>query len=354
MKNTTIDKLSENFAKVLLSKMEQLDSNWEKPWFTNSVNSLPVNITGYSYNGGNLMMLMFLQEIKKYELPIYLTFKQAENFNIRITKGEESFPIMHYLKFAVDKDGTIISEPDYSKLSEQEKENYTLKGRLSYSNVFNISQTDYLTSRPDLREKLVSKFNLGEKENVVTNHYCNSFFDDIIDNQKWVCPIDVKHSDSAYYSPSKDIICLPEKKQFKNHMSFYATAAHEMAHSTGIESRLNRENFSSRSKEHYAKEELYAELSAAIFCNLTGVHSTPQDNNAKYLKNWMEVINKEPEFILQCVNEASCIVKYMIDKTGLKIGQDLNLDGLQNNQPKEQVKKEGLLNKSKKAKFKIK
>lgn len=81
--------------------------------------------------------------------------------------------------------------------------------------------------------------------------YCNDAIDKMLDTQSWVCPIrHNKPSDRAFYSPASDYIVVPMKKQFKRHrkqsevyadgQEFYSTLIHEMVHSTGIESRLNR------------------------------------------------------------------------------------------------------------------
>lgn len=88
--------------------------------------------------------------------------------------------------------------------------------------------------------------------------------DKIIKENGWICPIKPVYGDNAYYSISKNEIVIPEKRQFKDGESFYTNLGHEMAHSTGSENHLGRLKPASFGSAEYAREELVAELSAAL------------------------------------------------------------------------------------------
>jgi hypothetical protein len=95
------------------------------------------------------------------------------------------------------------------------------------------------------------------------------------------------------------------KGQFKDGESFYSTLLHEMAHSTGTESRLNRDLMNTFQSAGYAKEELVAELTAAVTCQSLGIVSSLRAENAQYLKSWLRSLNEEPKFILSVLTNVS-------------------------------------------------
>lgn len=51
----------------------------------------------------------------------------------------------------------------------------------------------------------------------------------------------IRHDEqSAYYAPARDYVNLPRPETFDTPENYYAVAFHELTHSTGHESRLNR------------------------------------------------------------------------------------------------------------------
>lgn len=82
--------------------------------------------------------------------------------------------------------------------------------------------------------------------------------------EKLVCPIREQQGDRAFYSPLADYIVVPLRSQFVDMQSFYETLLHEMGHSTGHPTRLNRDLAHPFGSEEYGKEELTAEFAAAL------------------------------------------------------------------------------------------
>lgn len=92
------------------------------------------------------------------------------------------------------------------------------------------------------------------------------------------------------------MIIVPRKDQFKisdtpeeiykDGEEYYSSLIHEMAHSTGHENRLNRLNPDGKfGGSEYAKEELVAELTAAMVGSALGFDSRIRDNNTAYIKS---------------------------------------------------------------------
>ena len=157
-------------------------------------------------------------------------------------------------------------------------------------------------ARPEIYEKIILE-NGGKKQEHKGEMFHFDAMDRMMEENLWICPIKQLHGDSAFYSISKKLIVLPEFSQFKDGESFYGTAFHEMAHSTGAEEHLNRLKpaamaHSTGAEEHlnrlkpaafgsaeYAQEELVAELTSAMVCQYCGMDKYIKEDSAPYLKS---------------------------------------------------------------------
>lgn len=194
-------------------------------------------------------------------------------------------------------------------------------------------QTNLQEARPDLYKKLADA---GKQISPQSEGEEFSFapIDRIIKDNGWICPIKPTYGDSAYYSISKNEIVVPEKKQFKDGESFYTNLGHEMAHSTGAENQLGRLQPTSFGSKEYAREELVAELSAALVAQRYGMTKHLKEDSASYLKSWLDSLNESPEFIkttLTDVKKASSMITKCIDAMQQKIDQEQNIEVVQSN-----------------------
>jgi antirestriction protein ArdC len=115
--------------------------------------------------------------------------------------------------------------------------------------------------------------------------------------------------DRAFYNRGLDRIQLPDRERFETPDDFYATALHELGHWTGHESRLNREFGKRFGDKAYACEELVAEISCAITRSRIGLSGEVQ--HASYLSHWLDVLKKDPRFILTAASAASKASDYL-------------------------------------------
>lgn len=121
--------------------------------------------------------------------------------------------------------------------------------------------------------------------------------DRMIADNRWICPIKPMFGDSAYFSISKNEIVMPEKRQFKDGESFYSNLFHEMGHSTGAEGQLDRIKPATFGSAEYAREELVAELTAALTAQRYGMTKHLKGDSAAYLKSWLDSLKESPQFI---------------------------------------------------------
>jgi len=319
----------------MIEKIESLSENWHQPWTNTNTSGFPQNLSGRKYNGVNAMLLYMLCEKYSYKMPVFMTFNQASEMKVMIRKGEKSFPVIFYSMNVRHKDtNKSITYDEYRNLSKEDRSNYDTYPILVYHNVFNIDQTNLREVKPDLYSQLESKFKV---ETVVKEgQYVYPPIDEMINKKGWLCNINVKSSNSAFYSPVHDSITVPLKVQFESGESFYGTLLHEMTHSTAIESRLNRETGHVFGDSKYAKEELVAELTSAMLCQSMGITKTIQEENAAYLKSWLGELRKSPSYLMNIlfdVKKASSMISDEVMKFDNTIEQknDVELERAQDN-----------------------
>lgn len=300
------------YADLMIEKIGQVQaSEWQQPWFNNSFSGEAQNINGRKYSNINQIILSFVCEKYGYKTPVFITFKQSEKLGTRIKRGSKGFPVSFWSPIVTDNDGNTIPFEDYKLLPEVDQQNYTVKYYTKFYKVFNIEQTNFAEIQPDAWDQMLDRFSI--EKHAQGDDYINPFLDKMIQDQSWVCPIHLKQQDSAFYNWKDDAITLPVFEQFPDKKEFYYTALHEMAHSTGHYSRLNR-TFGQFGDNSYAREELVAELTSSFAGKQLGMNPLPRKENAQYLKAWLEQIGQNPEFLYQVLKDVNRSAT-MIEKT---------------------------------------
>ena len=376
------DAVIQQFADMMIKRMEDMkESNWKKGWMDGRGDAgFPRNaLTGRQYNGINPFMLMYNTIEHEYTTSMYLTAHQLFSMNeslkdpstgkialenldkvMKINKGEKAFPVYYIIHKYKDMQGKEYSDQEYNDLSEEQRKDIKAYFYPKVHHLFNIDQTNMKEVNPSLYNSFVDKYTKRPSLPDSDGMYFNEDIDSLLahskpsvwksgkDNLSWYCPIDqTADISSPHYNLSKDFIKVPLKNQYKTSTSkegifadgqeFYATLLHEMAHSTGPEGRLNRDLNGSFGDKKYAKEELVAELSAALISSTMGFDKRINDNNAKYVSSWLKVLKEEPSFIktvLSDVGKASDMIIEKIDEQRVDLNQTLlrgsNLKGQDN------------------------
>ena len=376
------DAVIQQFADMMIKRMEDMkESNWKKGWMDGRGDAgFPRNaLTGRQYNGINPFMLMYDTIKHEYTTSMYLTARQLFSMNdslkdpstgkialenldkvMKINKGEKAFPVYYMIHKYKDMQGKEYSDQEYNDLSEEQRKDIKAYFYPKVHHLFNIDQTNMKEVNPSLYNSFVDKYTKRPSLPDSDGMYFNEDIDSLLahskpsvwksgkDNLSWYCPIDQTADISfPHYNLSKDFIKVPLKNQYKTSDSkegvfadgqeFYATLLHEMAHSTGPKGRLNRDLNGSFGDKKYAKEELVAELSAALISSTMGFDKRINDNNAKYVSSWLKVLKEEPSFIktvLSDVGKASDMIIEKIDEQRVDLNQtllrDSNLKGQDN------------------------
>jgi len=332
---TMAEKAVERFSEMMVSRLEEMKGQqWEKGWIDGGgkTQGLPQNISGRRYSGHNDFFLQLHTAMNSYAMPVYATFKQIHEAGATINKGEKAMPVIYWNITHRDENGQKVTDEQYDTMTKAEQEKCKSIPIMMGYYCYNLDQTNFKEVKPEQYARLQEQFKAPEIKDT-KGMFISPEFDAMIDKQAWVCKINTIEGSGAFYSKSKDEITVPLKAQFNIHedpkevykdgMEYYSSLVHEMAHSTGIDSRLSRDMEGRFGDKKYAKEELVAELSAAMVGNSMGFDKRILDNNAKYVDSWIDTLKQEPKFIVSVmadVSKASGMILEHVDKQRLELG----------------------------------
>jgi antirestriction protein ArdC len=118
----------------------------------------------------------------------------------------------------------------------------------------------------------------------------------------------IRHGGSkAGYSAQPDLVVMPIPEDFDSAQAYYSTLAHELVHSTGHESRLNRDSITGKhvfGSPGYAREELVAEIGACLLLADSNVEPRFAES-ASYIEGWRRDLSADPRLIFQASSAAS-------------------------------------------------
>jgi antirestriction protein ArdC len=294
MKNANFD-LYEIVTNKILEDIEKTDKlTWVKSWKTNG-GGYPMNGKSKKpYNGINF----FLLQMYGFSSPYWLTYKQVTEMGGNVRKGEKGAMVVFW------------KLNEYTKTNEATKEDEVKKVPiLRYYNVFNVEQCENVTITDNTPQ---IEYTQHEK-----NEICESIIKGYV-NKYESLSASVKESNSAFYQPSKDYVQMPLLEQFESAESFYSVYFHELGHSTGHKSRLNRKEVNETASFgscDYGTEELTAELTAAFICAEIGINNeNTERNSAAYLKNWKNAIKADKKLFIMASQRASKAAKLILNK----------------------------------------
>jgi antirestriction protein ArdC len=312
----------ERVLSSLLEKIKEGKTPWRKP-FSDDANYagafIPRNPSSkHVYSGINSIVLKTSQIISGYDDPRWMTYNQAKDMGGQVRKGEK---------------GTLILVP--MKRVNKEKDSVTGEEKVTGSyiafsakTVFNVAQIDGL-DLPSVEKEAGEPKTPLEAQEFILGRYKISM------EAKGLKTPEVEytyvgeygsHSSSPNWRSSSDVITLPTKEQFTSSEDMFDTIAHELAHSTGHPSRLDRSELTkdySTNKASRGKEELIAEISAAILASMFGVNSD-FDNTAAYVQSWLGALKDNPEMVVGASSEAQKVVDYLL---GMDIGDWSPIEG---------------------------
>lgn len=270
----------ESVTNRIIAQLEAGVIPWRKEWKTSGTHGLPFNhVTGKQYRGINILLLM----TSGFADARWMTYKQAQDVGANVRKGEHGTKIVFWSMFDVEretKDGG--TEADRVPFMRE----YT---------VFNYEQIDGFAQPLPFEE--------NPFEPIPAAHA-------LADSYLTRAGIQLAHGgDRACYHPALDSIKMPNPGSFTNPDAYYSTLFHEMGHSTGHKSRLDRSkdyDFNAAfGSADYSKEELVAEFTAAFLCGTVGIsNDRVEANHAAYIQSWLKSLRNDSKMVVSAAQKA--------------------------------------------------
>jgi antirestriction protein ArdC len=277
MSNSAYERITQRIVALL----EQGTVPWHRPWKVST--GLPHNfVTKKPYRGVNVFVLAACG----YESPLWLTYRQASRLGATVRKGEKACPVVFWKKHKVEVEG-------------EKKDRFLLR----FYHVFNAAQCDGLKT-PSSTPRVESL----KSADIVANMPHRP---------------EIRHEGTAaLYSPSKDMVCMPERRRFESEDGCFSTLFHELVHLTGHESRLKRPNVINSGgfgTEAYSKEELVAELGASFLCGHAEIVERTVDNSAAYIQSWLSKLKDDRTLIVHAAAQAQRAVDFILGRKPKKV-----------------------------------
>jgi antirestriction protein ArdC len=265
--------------------IETLESGvipWRKEWTVSASNGgggLPYNLrTGKPYRGINILTLLCSQ----YAGNGWVTYKQAQEMGYQVRKGQKSSPVIFWKFFPKSDDRAPFAK---------------------FYNVFNVAQLDGV---PDQLPFDAEPFDAIEAAESVVAKYMESASHPSLDHG----------GSQAYFRPSMDHVQMPPRQSFNSPEGYYSTLFHELVHSTGIKSRLHREELTGMVRFgdcEYSKEELTAEFGAAFLCGESGISNEQLvTNSAAYIQGWVKKLKSDKTLVMRAATLGQRAADYIL------------------------------------------
>ena len=267
----------------IIAQLEKGIIPWRRPWTDNTI---PQNlISKRPYRGINLWLLTMLHHGQNY----FLTYKQLQELGGKVKQGETGHVVVFW------------KSPEEQTEELPEEEHPKKPAILRYYVVFNISQCENIPE-DKLPSDTAREFEpLLECENIIQT----------MQNP----PLIQSKENEAYYHPGKDFINMPKKKSFDSNDAYYAVLFHELIHSTGHTSRLNRigvQQMSPFGSDLYSTEEIIAEMGSCYLTSFVGIAPKPLDNSVAYIQGWLERLKNDKRILIYAASQAQKAADYIL------------------------------------------
>jgi len=279
---------------------------WEKSWV--SIDQAPRNaVSNKPYRGINVLLLGLYTQLFGYNDPRWVTYSQAKKLGGHVKKGERSAPVVLWLP--IYKHTNECGENYKERCENIGFGEDDCKKRVHVANysVFNVEQCDGLKiSKIDLPTGVSTEYSPIEEAEQIISEYISR------EN------IATGTGQRAYYSPTDDKIVMPEHNAFKNNEAYYDTFFHEIGHSTGHSSRLNRQNDGQPvhfGSESYANEELVAEMTSGFLSNIVGIDNPKsKEQRVAYIQGWLKALKNDKKLVIIASSQAQKATDMIINK----------------------------------------
>jgi antirestriction protein ArdC len=277
---------------AVLAALERGTIPWRMP-FAAGPGAIPRNLaTGRAYRGINVLLL----SLTGHGSPYWLTYKQAKALGGQVRKGERSTLAVLW-KRTVKRLTSAAQEEEQRaagrRVQHDERGAFVVLVLARTFPLFNACQVDGLADVPEVQPIGEPTWTPERRAQEITEGYEG--------------PSIADGGSGAYYNPVSDHVQMPDRGRFQDATDWHAVLFHELAHSTGHRERLNRPDLVAPNSDTkaYAREELTAEMTAAMLCTVAGIDTAPLiERSAAYIDGWRSRIGSDPKLVVLAAQRA--------------------------------------------------
>ena len=293
----------------VLANLEKGNLFWTQGWV--AAGAPESAVTGKKYRGINNLYLSLVAMAENYGDNRWATFRQMEEKGWTFKKDEEGHTLGK---------GKSVSVEYYEMRDKETKRRFD---RSVLDGMTFDEQREYMDKNVYWLRKFYRVFNCSLMDGVPAKEMPTIDVNDRIEKAEAILDYwnaneskIVYGGSQAFYRPSTDEVHLPEREKFKSTQSFYDTAFHEIGHSTGHQSRLNRDLSGGFGSQSYAMEELRAEIASIFMAQDLGIEPSEDrlQNNAAYIQSWKDEIKDNPNALFTAIADADKIARYVSSK----------------------------------------
>lgn len=273
----------ERITQRIIDQLQNGVVAWRRPWRGGRAANL---VSRRPYRGVNVLSLA---TAPPYASRYWLTFKQAQGMGGTVRRGEHGCPIIY------------SSTHQRETTTDNGDKEITAYGFMKLSTVFNIEQCDGIATPSDDHRADLQPIEAAAQ---------------VIASMPDAPRILHNGGARAFYRPATDSVHMPLFERFDSAESYYAVMFHELAHATGHESRIGRESVVTRANfasDPYCREELIAEMTAAMLCGVVGIEQPVIENSAAYIDSWLRELANDHHLIFDAASQAQKAADYILD-----------------------------------------
>ncbi len=308
-KNNKLTPQRQRLVDSVLNNLINNNSIWQQGWQNVGV---PISaITGKKYSGVNRLFLTQAMMDKGYKDNRWLTFRQMEKQGWTFKRDAEGNNLgknagvpIEYFELRDKLTKKPFDKHTLDGMTTDEKQEYFDENVFPLRKYYMVFNGDIIDGIPERERHELDPSGINERAERLLQYWSENESEFIYGG------------DEAFYRRTTDKVHMPERKQFKNMPEFYYTSFHEMGHSTGHPTRLNRKMGERFGSDEYAEEELRAEMASMFIVQDLEIVATENhiQNNSAYIKGWYDKINEDPNVLFRAIADADNIAKYILSK----------------------------------------
>jgi len=261
----------------ILESLEKGTVPWRQPIRRASgSNAFPTNLaSGKPYRGVNVFLLAMTAWAKGYESGYWTTLRQANAMGGQIKRGEKGSLVIFWKRI---------------EQTDAETQETRVVQVIRHYSVFNTEQCQGIEgpNHEETDTKSPPFEPIESAEQIVSNY---------------PRPPTIEHGGGiAVYRPRTDTVVIAKPDRFESPEAYYATLFHELAHSTGHSTRLDRglnTQHAPFGSADYSKEELIAEMGSAFLAAHAGISPPTIEQSAAYIAGWHRVLKSDKKLLIQ-------------------------------------------------------